>query len=69
MYAVIRIKGLIGLKKGPKDTLSMLRLHRKMHCVLLKETESMKGMLQRAKDWITWGEIDDDTLRLLILKR
>ncbi|MEM5872283.1 MAG: 50S ribosomal protein L30 [Candidatus Aenigmatarchaeota archaeon] len=69
MYAVVRIRGLVGIKKEIKDTLAMLRLHRKMHCVLIKETESMKGMLQKVKDYVTWGEIDDKTLMELIKKR
>ncbi|MEM5778504.1 MAG: 50S ribosomal protein L30 [Candidatus Aenigmatarchaeota archaeon] len=69
MYAVIRIRGLVGIKKDIKDTLAMLRLHRKMHCVLLKETDSIKGMLQKVKDYVTWGEIEDEILKQLIKKR
>jgi len=40
-----------------------------MHCVLIKENDVMKGMLQKIRDYVTWGEIDDDTLRVLIEKR
>ena len=69
MYAVIRIRGSINMKKDIKDTLAMLRLSRKMHCVLIKENDVMKGMLQKVRNWITWGEVDDDTLKLLIVKR
>ncbi len=69
MYAVIRIKGLVKVRKEVKDTLKMLRLNRKMHCVLLKENDVVKGMLQKVKDMVTWGEIDDNTLKILIEKR
>jgi large subunit ribosomal protein L30 len=69
MYAVIRIRGSINMKKDIKDTLAMLRLNRKMHCVLIKENDVMKGMLRKVRNWITWGEIDDDNLRILIEKR
>lgn len=69
MYAVIRIKGLVKIRKDFQDTMEMLRLNRKMHCVLLKENEVVKGMLQKVKDWVTWGEIDDEILRLLVEKR
>jgi large subunit ribosomal protein L30 len=68
MYAVIRIRGSVELK-DIKTTLAMLRLHRKMHCVLIKENDCMKGMLQKVKDYVTWGEIDDDVLLSLITKR
>ena len=69
MYAVIRLRGLVKVKKDVRDTLKMLRLNRKMHCVLLKEDDVVKGMLQKVKDRTTWGEIDDNILRFLIEKR
>ena len=69
MYAVIRIKSSVGLRKDVKDTFSMLRLNRKMHCVVLKDSENVKGMLQKVRNWSTYGEIDDKVLRHLIEKR
>jgi large subunit ribosomal protein L30 len=69
MYAVIRIKGSVGLRKDVKSTFSMLRLNRKMHCVVLKETDNVKGMLQKVRNWSTYGEINDKVLRHLIEKR
>jgi len=69
MYAVIRLRGLVKVRKDIKDTLKMLRLNRKMHCVLLKEDDVVKGMLQKVKDRITWGEVDDDILKILVEKR
>lgn len=69
MYAVIRIKGSVGLRKDVKDTFSMLRLNRKMHCVVLKDTDNVRGMLQKVRNWSTYGEIDDKVLRHLIEKR
>jgi len=69
MYAVIRIKGLAKIREDFQDALKMLRLNRKMHCVVLEENDNVKGMLQKVKDRVTWGEIDDDILRLLIEKR
>jgi len=69
MYAAIRLKGSAGLEKDIIDTLKMLRLNRKMHCVILKESDCTNGMLHKVKDWITWGEIDEKILRYLIEKR
>lgn len=69
MLAVIRVRGKIKIRKDIEDTLELLRLNRKMHCILLNETDSIKGMLQKVKDYVTWGKIDDDTLRLLVSKR
>lgn len=69
MYAVIRIRGTVNVRKDVEDTLKMLRLGRNMHCVVLNETDNVKGMLQKAKDRITWGIVDDKTLKHLIEKR
>ena len=69
VYAVIRVRGLINIKPDIKRTLKLLRLTRANHCVILEENPSIKGMLQVAKDYITWGEIERDTLSKLIVSR
>jgi len=70
MYVVIRIRGRMSITKEIEDTLKMLRLHKKMHCVLLKNDDKViRGMIQKVKDYITWGEISDENLKLLIQKR
>ncbi|HIH61974.1 MAG TPA: 50S ribosomal protein L30 [Methanobacteriales archaeon] len=69
MFVVIRVRGSVGVRKDIKDTLAMLRLHRINHAVLVDETPDYKGMLQKAKDYITWGEINDGTLASMIKKR
>ncbi|ACV24494.1 50S ribosomal protein L30 [Methanocaldococcus fervens] len=68
-YAVIRVRGRIGVRRDIADTLKMLRLHKVNHCVIVPETETFKGMLQKVKDYVTYGEINKETLVKLILKR
>ncbi len=69
MIAAIRIRGRTGIKKGIADTLDMLKLTRINHAVLIEENPSYNGMLQKAKDYITWGEVDEGTVAQLISKR
>jgi len=69
ILAVIRIRGEINIKGDIKDTLDMLRLRRKHACVVIEKNASNLGMLQKVKDYSTWGEIDEGTLKLLIEKR
>ncbi|MBN2202583.1 MAG: 50S ribosomal protein L30 [Candidatus Aenigmarchaeota archaeon] len=69
MFAIIRIRGSINLRDEVNDTFKMMRMNRKMHCVVLKETDIVKGMLQKVKDWSTWGEVDDKVLSHLVSKR
>ena len=47
----------------------MLRLHRVNHCVVIPDNEHYTGMIKKVKDYVTYGEIDKDTLVALILKR
>ena len=69
MYAVIRIRGRTGIRKNIADTLDMLNLTRISHAVVIPETPSYKGMLQKAKDYITWGEISEETFKKLLAER
>ncbi|MGB9937903.1 MAG: 50S ribosomal protein L30 [Methanobacterium sp.] len=69
MIAAIRVRGRTGIKKEIADTLDMLKLTRINHAVLIEENPSYKGMLQKAKDYITWGEVDADIIAALISKR
>ena len=69
MFLVIRVRGTTGVIKNIADTLDMLRLNRISHAVLIEENPSYEGMLQKAKDYITWGEIDAELLAKIIAKR
>jgi len=68
-YAAIRVRGIVNVKPDIKKTLELLNLTRANHCVILEENKSTKGMLQVAKDYITWGEIEKDVLTKLITSR
>ncbi len=64
--AVVRIRGGIGIKKIILDTLKMLRVYRQNYCVVIESSPSYMGMIRKSKDYITWGEIDDETYKLLV---
>ncbi len=67
--AVLRIRGSVGVAPKVKDTLKMLRLNRVNHCVILSKTPDFEGMLRKAMNYITWGEIKPGVLGALIAKR
>jgi large subunit ribosomal protein L30 len=69
LVAVVRIRSSIGLRQGAKDTLDRLSLTRVNHAVVLDKRPAYLGMFQRAKDAITWGEVDAPTLSRLLRKR
>ena len=69
MMLVIRIRGLLAIAADISETMKLMRLNRLNHAMLMTETPSNLGMLRKAKDYITWGEIDAETLELLITRR
>lgn len=69
MLAVIRISGRAGLERDVKDTLRMLRLDAPHNCVLVPDTPDYKGMVEKIKDYITYGDVDKQTLVEILRKR
>ncbi len=66
---IIQIRGSINTNKEERDTLRMLNLFKKHNCSIFDKNPVVEGMLKKVKHLITWGEIDKDTLKELILKR
>ena len=69
MLAVIRIRGETGIRPQPQKTTELLRLHKINHLVLVEDNESFRSMLQTAKDYLTWGEIEEATVEALLQNR
>jgi large subunit ribosomal protein L30 len=69
LYAVVRVKGTCKTNRDIIDTLKLLHLTRANHCVIVPDTPSYRGMIQKVKDYVTWGEINAETLAKLILLR
>jgi large subunit ribosomal protein L30 len=67
--AVVRVRGKVHVRKDIADTLKLLNLTRVNHCTVIDNRPEYKGMINKAKDYITWGEITPETLKKLITKR
>jgi len=68
-YAVIRLRGKHDLRVDVEDTLKMLHLTRQNHCVIVPQDATYTGMLKVVKDFVTWGEVDEQTLAKALLRR
>ncbi len=68
-FAVIRLRGKHDLRVRVEDTLRMLHLTRQNHCVVIPQDPTYAGMLKVVKDFVTWGEIDEQTLAKALLRR
>ncbi|MEM0037709.1 MAG: 50S ribosomal protein L30 [Zestosphaera sp.] len=69
LYAIVRVRGLADVPPDVENTLRKLRLTRKYTTVIYPKNSSVDGMLRVIKEWVTWGEIDENTLKELLLKR
>lgn len=67
--AAILIRGLVEVKQEVKDTLRMLNLQKKNACVILEDTPVNRGMLKKCENYITYGEVSEETIKELKEKR
>ena len=67
--AVVRIRGTVNVRRDVQHTLKLLRLNKVNHATLIPSTPQYLGMLQKAKDCITWGEVSKETILKLLKKR
>ncbi len=69
VYAVVKMRGVVKTKPDVRRTLELLNLDRTNHCVIIEDNEHFRGMLQKVKDYVAWGEINTETLTILLYKR
>jgi len=70
MIAVIRIRGMVGLKKEVNETLYRLRLRRKYSCVVIANPKKEQiGMVKKLKDFVAFGDISKEVFEKLINER
>ncbi len=65
LIAAVRIRGRVGLKPDIAKTLELLKLNRKFTVAVMEKNPAVEGMLQKVKDYITWGEISKELLNKL----
>ncbi len=65
MIAAIKVRSDTDARKKVKHTLENLSLEKVNSMRIMEDTESSRGMLQVAKDYITFGEVDEETVEML----
>ncbi|HXZ24001.1 MAG TPA: 50S ribosomal protein L30 [Methanomassiliicoccales archaeon] len=65
-YAIVRVRGHGDVRENIEDTMRILNLTRPNHCVIMPETDAVRGMLYVAKDYVTWGEVDETMVAKMI---
>jgi len=67
--AVILIRGLTKVNQDVMDTLTMLNLGKKHTCVILEAKDSTLGMVRKVNDMVTYGTVNETSIKLLNEKR
>jgi large subunit ribosomal protein L30 len=69
ILALIRISGQIKIREDMAETLYRLGLRKKYTCVLVQDKPELLGMIEKIRNFIAIGEIDENTLIELIKVR
>lgn len=69
MIAALRVRGDVDTPQNISRTLQDLKLTKRNQLVVFEEdNEAVEGMMNKAKDFITYGEVSEDTLEELAEK-
>ena len=69
MIAIVRVRGTANISPDHRKTLELLMLHKPNHAILVAEELQLAKMVEKVKDYVTYGEIDLDTAAELLRKR
>ncbi|MFL2978493.1 MAG: uL30 family ribosomal protein [Candidatus Thalassarchaeaceae archaeon] len=56
-WLVIRARSDRGVERSIRETMGHLNLTRVNHAVIIPENDTYAGMLQKVKDYVTWGQV------------
>lgn len=67
--AVIRLRGRVNIHREIEDAFKFIHLTRKNHLTLMRGSPPSLGMINRVKDYATWGEASRKTVYRLFRER
>lgn len=65
MLAAVRIRGQVDTNEDIEYTLDNLNLNKKNKVSVFEETPANEGMMNKVKDFITFGEVSEETVEKL----
>ena len=57
-FIVVRARSDVKVERSIRETMGYMNLTRVNHAVIIPDNPQYRGMLQKAKDYITWGQAD-----------
>ena len=68
-WIVVRVRSNVNVERSIRETMDYLNLTKVNHAVIIPENDQYRGMLQKAKDYITWGEATEETVERMLTER
>ncbi len=68
-WLVVRVRSNVGVTRSIRETMHHLNLTKVNHAVIVPQRPELEGMLHKAKDYITWGEVTSEFISNLIKQR
>ncbi|MBT60687.1 MAG: 50S ribosomal protein L30 [Euryarchaeota archaeon] len=68
-WIVVRARSNVNVERRIKDTMLHLNLTKVNHAVIISDNDQYRGMLQKAKDYITWGEATEELVTTMLTER
>ncbi|HLC48307.1 MAG TPA: 50S ribosomal protein L30 [Candidatus Norongarragalinales archaeon] len=69
LIAIVRIRGSMETRTRTEDSIRQLKLTRANHCTLVIDSPSLHGILITCKDFLAWGEAEENTAFELLAKK
>lgn len=66
---VVRVRGSVNVNREIEEALRMLRLSRVNYATLIDDRDSYIGTLRKVKDYVTWGEVGEEDVALILKNR
>ena len=68
-FLVLRISGQADVPYWADTTMTLLKLEKKYRATIIPEKENTVGMLRKIQHYISWQEIDTETVKELLDKK
>ncbi len=68
-YIVVRARSDVKVERSIRETMGYMNLTKVNHAVIIPDNPQYLGMLQKAKDYITWGEADAGMIERMLSER
>tara|TARA_B100001996_G_scaffold381816_1_gene372080 strand:- start:3234 stop:3704 length:471 start_codon:yes stop_codon:yes gene_type:complete len=68
-WVVVRVRSNVNVERSIRETMDYLNLTKVNHAVIIPENDQYRGMLQKAKDYITWGDATEELVEKMLSER